>query len=186
MGEFLEHISDDSIVFSNLKDLLKNNALVVASVPNGERVPDESHCRIFTCAQIRRDYSKYGKIKFHTWEGFESRILFSIELGKPDDVETTLVMIVKDEAKGIEKAIVSALPIVDRVVVSVDNQTRDETARIAEMYADELRTHTWKNDFAQARNEASVNVIGRWVLFLDGHEYVESLGNIREKNEARC
>ena len=181
LGEFLEHIADDSVVFSNLKDLLKDDARVVVSVPNGNRVPDESHCRIFTCASIRRDYSKYGKISFHTWEGFEDRILFSIDFGKPNIEEITLVMICKDEALGIEKSIISALPLVDRVVVSVDDATTDKTKEIAEMYADELRMHTWASDFSKARNEASVNVKSRWTLFLDGHEYIESLGAIREK-----
>lgn len=181
LGEFLEHIADDKVVFSNLKDLLKDGARVVASVPNGERVPDESHCRIFTVASIRRDYSKYGKITFHTWEGFHARILFSIEWGEPSTEEMTLVMIAKDEAKGIETSIVSALPLVDRVVVSVDDATTDETKQIAEMYADELRTHHWESNFSKARNEASENVKSRWILFLDGHEYIESFGGVREK-----
>jgi len=181
LGEFLEHISDDSIVFSNLKDLLKDNARIVASVPNGNRVPDESHCRIFTVASIRRDYSKFGKVRFHTWEGFHDRILFSIELGNFQPDEIALVMIVKDEAKGIEKAITSVLELVDRVVVSVDDKTIDKTKEIAEMYADELRVHTWHDDFSRARNEAGENVQNLWVLFLDGHEYVESFGKIREK-----
>jgi len=181
LGEFLEHIENDDIVFDNLKDLLTKNARVVISVPNGDRVPDESHCRIFTVAQIRRDYSKYGKVNFHNWKGFYDRILFSIDLGIPDPNEISLVMTVKDEQKGIEKAIVSALPLVNRVVVSVDSATTDKTREIAEMYADELRTHEWKNDFSKARNEAHANVKSKWILFLDGHEYIESFANVREK-----
>ncbi len=181
LGEFLEHIADDKVVFSNLKDLLKDDARVVVSVPNGERVPDESHCRIFTVASIKRDYAKYGKITFHNWEGFHDRILFSIDWNKPAKEEMTLVMICKDEEKGIETAIVSALQIVDKVVVSVDEATTDKTKEIAEMYADEVRTHKWESDFSKARNEASVNVKTKWILFLDGHEYIESLGGVREK-----
>lgn len=181
LGEFLEHIDDDRIVFTNLKDLLKDNAFIVATVPNCDRVPDESHCRTFTVASIRRDYSKYGKVRFHNWDGFHDRILFSIELNNFEPDKIALVMICKDEQKGIEKAIVSALPLVDRVVVSVDDKTQDKTAEIAKMYADELRTHTWQNDFSKARNEACENVRDLWVLFLDGHEYIESFGNIREK-----
>ncbi len=181
LGEFLEHIENDEVVFQNILRNAKENARIVVSVPNGDRVPDESHCRIFTVASIRRDYSKYGKITFHTWEGFHDRILFSIEIGKENKDEMTLVMICKDEAKGIEKAIVSALPLVDRVVVSVDDATQDNTAEIAKMYADELRSHTWANDFSKARNEASQNIKSRWSLFLDGHEFIENFGKIREK-----
>jgi SAM-dependent methyltransferase/Tfp pilus assembly protein PilF len=181
LGEFLEHISDDSIVFSNLKDLLKDNARIVASVPNGDRVPDESHCRTFTVASIRRDYSKYGKVRFHNWNGFYDRILFSIEFNNFEPDKIALVMICKDEQKGIEKSIVSALSLVDKVVVSIDDATTDKTKEIAEMYADELRSHHWENDFSKARNEAGENVRDLWVLFLDGHEYIESFGNIKEK-----
>jgi SAM-dependent methyltransferase/Tfp pilus assembly protein PilF len=181
LGEFLEHISDDRIVFSNLKDLLKDGARIVASVPNGDRVPDESHCRTFTVASIRRDYSKYGKVRFHNWDGFYDRILFSIEFNNFQPDKIALVMICKDEEMGIEKSIVSALPLVDRVVVSVDDATTDKTKEIAEMYADELRVHHWENNFSKARNEAGENVRDLWVLFLDGHEYIESFGNIQEK-----
>jgi SAM-dependent methyltransferase len=181
LGEFLEHIQDDKIVFDNVLELVKPNGRIVVSVPNGDRVPDDSHCRTFTVASIRRDYSKYGKIIFHNWEGFHDRILFSIQLGIPDKSEVALVMIAKDEAKGIEKSIISALPFVDRVIVSVDEGTTDTTREVAEMYADEVKTHKWENDFSKARNEAHAGVKSRWILFLDGHEYIESFGNIREK-----
>jgi tetratricopeptide (TPR) repeat protein len=144
-------------------------------------VPDESHCRIFTVASIRRDYSKYGKVRFHNWDGFHDRILFSIELNNFEPDKIALVMIVKDEAKGIEKSIISALELVDRVVVHVDNKTSDGTEKIVNMYADEWQFFTWENDFSKARNKAGENVRDLWVLFLDGHEYIESFGNIKEK-----
>ncbi len=181
LGEFLEHIEREEIVFENLFDLLKPDGKIIVSVPNGNRVPDESHCRTFTVPEIRRAYSRYGKITFHNWSGFKNRILFTIELGKKNKNEMSLVMIVKDEEKGLEKAVMSALPIVDRVVISVDSKSRDKTAEIAKMYADELKTHEWENDFSKARNFAQANVKSRWILFLDGHEYIESYGDYERK-----
>lgn len=181
IGEFLEHIENDKTVFDNLLRVISPYGRIVVSVPNGDRIPDESHCRIFTVAGIRNYYSKYGKVMFHNWSGFYDRILFSIDLNVPEPNEISLVMICKDEQKGIEKSIVSALPFVDRVVVSIDEATSDKTAEIAKMYADELRTHKWKNDFSQARNEAQENVKSKWILFLDGHEYIESFGKAKEK-----
>lgn len=181
LGEFLEHIEREEIVFENLLDLLKPDGKIIVSVPNGNRVPDESHCRTFTVPEIRRAYSRYGKITFHNWSGFKNRILFTIELGKKNKDEMSLVMIVKDEEKGLEKAIMSALPIVDRVVISVDSESRDKTAEIAKMYADELKTHIWEDDFSKARNFAQANVKSRWILFLDGHEYIESYGDYERK-----
>ena len=181
LGEFLEHIENDDVVFKNIVQLLKPNGKIVVTVPNSDRVPDESHCRIFTVRQIRREYSKYGKIVFHNWSGFRNRILFTIEPGQTQKEEVCLVMIVKDEAKGLERAILSALPIVQRVVVSIDTMTTDETVEIAILYADELRFHVWEGDFSKARNSAQENVKTKWILFLDGHEYLESFGDIEEK-----
>lgn len=181
LGEFLEHIENDEVVFENLLQAVKKDGRIIVSVPNGDRVPDESHCRVFTVPQIRRYYSRYGKITFHNWDGFANRILFSIDLGKVNSDDITLVMIVKDEQKGLEKAVLSALPIVDRVVISVDSLSQDKTRDIALMYADDLKTHIWENDFSRARNQAQENVSSKWILFLDGHEYIESYGDFASK-----
>lgn len=173
LGEFLEHIEKDDQLFEDLISIMEPTGKIIVSVPNGDRVPDESHCRVFTCAQIRRDYEKYGKITFHNWSGFTDRILFSIELGKINPNLLTLVIMAKDEEKGIENAIISALPLVDRVLVSVDTKTTDKTAQIAKIYADELIYHEWKADFSAARNYIQEYVKSKWTLFLDGHEFVE-------------
>lgn len=178
LGEFLEHIENDKIVFDNLKQALKPDGKIVISVPNGDRIPDESHCRAFTVPQIRKEYSKYGKITFHNWEGFKSRILFSIELGSVNRDLISLVMIAKNEEKGLENAIISALPLVDNVVVYVDKTTTDKTAEIALAYADETNYFDWQNDFSKARNYAQRNVKSKWILFLDGHEYIDKTDNI--------
>lgn len=179
-GEFLEHIDNDVNVFRTLKKSVKQGGFVYFSVPNGERVPDESHCRVFTVPQIRRDYSKYGKVRFYNWPGAAQRIIFSIEIGRLPIDKMSLVMIVKNEAVGIERAILSALPYVDNIVVSVDSLTTDNTKGIAALYADELKEHIWNDDFSAARNYAQENVVTPWILFLDGHEYIESVGRLAD------
>lgn len=181
IGEFLEHIENDDQVFKNVLLMIKPNGKIVISVPNGDRIPDESHCRIFTVPKIKEIYSKYGKISFHNYEDFDRRIIFSIELGQANENNLTLVMIVKDEEKGLEKAITSALPLVDNVVISVDYASSDKTEKIAEMYADTLKFHKWQNDFSKARNFAQLGVTSKWILFIDGHEYIEDFGKIKEK-----
>lgn len=178
MAEFLEHIVDDSVLFIKLKKLLKDDGIIICSVPNGDRVPDESHVRIFTVPIIRRMYAKYGKVTFRNWSGFKDRIVFTIEPGRKSMNLMTLVMIVKNEAKGIENAIISALEIVDNVVVSIDDATTDNTAEIAQKYADVLKNHLLEDDFSKARNKAQQNVKSKWILFLDGHEYIEKTGRI--------
>src|SRR3972149_3998777 len=67
LGEFLEHIENDDVVFKNVLTILRPQGRIVVTVPNVNRVPDERHCRIFTVPQIRRGYGKYGKINFHNW-----------------------------------------------------------------------------------------------------------------------
>jgi SAM-dependent methyltransferase len=173
IGEFLEHIDEDGVLFAQIRRLLKPGGLIVCSVPNGERIPDESHCRTFIVPQIRQIFSEYGQVNFHNWPGFKNRILFSITFGFQERHNLSLVMIAKNESKGIEDAIISALPFVDRVVVSVDSKSTDETVMIADNYADMTRSHEWFDDFSMARNMAQKDVITDWIIFLDGHEYIE-------------
>lgn len=183
LGEVLEHIEDDSKLFEEVLKVLKPSGKIFISVPNGNRIPDESHCRIFTVPQIRKDYSKYGKLKFYNWSGANGRIIFSIDPSRQNENKLALVMIVKNEEKGLEKSILSALPIVDKVVISVDSASEDKTFDIAKLYADDLKSHYWQDDFSKARNEAQKNVKTDYILFLDGHEYIESYGDFREKIE---
>lgn len=180
LGEFLEHIEENGVLFARINKLLKPGGLIVCSVPNGENIPDESHCRTFTVPQIRQVFCEYGQVNFHNWSGFKNRILFSITYGFQEKHDLSLVMIVKNEAKGIEDAIISALPLVDYVIVSVDNSTTDETAKIAKNYADVVKHHDWHGDFSMARNFAQKEVISDWILFVDGHEYIEKSPPIDE------
>lgn len=186
MGEFLEHILEDDVLFARIKKVIRPNGRIVCSVPNGDRVPDESHCRTFTIPQIRKTYCHLGRLTFYNWSGARDRIIFSIDLGEVKVNDVSLVMIVKDEEVGLERAILSAIEYVDNIVISVDTKTTDRTGDIASLYADELKYHEWKDDFSMARNEAQANVKTKWILFLDGHEHIESIGNLREslKSEA--
>jgi len=184
LAEFLEHIKDDAELFDMLKNWAVSGCRLIVSVPNADRVPDESHARTFTVPELRKKFAQFGAVKFYNWSGVGKRIIVSCDFGAKTQDDVSLVMIVKDEQKGIERAILSALPLVDRVVVSVDTNTTDQTADIARLYADELRFHEWQGDFSAARNSAQENVKTKWILFLDGHEYIESLGDIRLKLKA--
>lgn len=89
-----------------------------------------------------------------------------------------LCMIVKDEAETLERAIRSALPVVDEVVVGIDDRTRDESERIAHAIGADLDGEkrfevfrfAWTDDFSAARNLALDRCTAEWVLQLDGHE----------------
>ena len=91
----------------------------------------------------------------------------------PEKDGVSLVMIVKNEEKGIERAILSCKDFVDQIVISVDAKSTDKTAEIAGKYADILLSHEWKDDFSMARNSAQSHATRKWTLILDGHEYVQ-------------
>jgi glycosyltransferase involved in cell wall biosynthesis len=91
-----------------------------------------------------------------------------------------LVMVVKNEEKGLEKAILSAKPFVDEIVIAVDNSSNDKTLDIARKYATTLKTFDWGDNFAEARNFAHQGVKSEWILFLDGHEYVSSYADLEK------
>jgi len=92
----------------------------------------------------------------------------------------SLVMIVKNEEKGLEKAILSCKDFVDEIVISVDTASTDLTYSIAKKYADVLLQHLWENDFSKARNFVQEHATKKWVLILDGHEYVEEHSKLDE------
>lgn len=83
-----------------------------------------------------------------------------------------LVMVVRNEEQGLERAILSVKDFVDEIVIAVDNSSTDRTLEIAQKYATTLKRFDWRDDFAWARNFAHDGVKTDWILFLDGHEYV--------------
>jgi SAM-dependent methyltransferase len=180
MAEFLEHIEDDKIVFENIKKWTQPNARIVISVPNSNRVPDPNHLREFTIPQLRKRFSPMGKVKFYNWAGAKHRILMTIDLGQKNDEKLSLVMIAKNEEKGIERAILSAIEFTDNVVIAVDKSSEDQTLEIAKIYADTLKEFEWEDDFAKARNYAQKGVNTKWILSLDGHEFIKQCDQIDE------
>ena len=173
LAEFLEHIEDNIVIFGKVHTALKPGGRIIISVPNDDRVPDESHSRTFTVPELRRTFSQIGKVKFHNYPGFSKRILMTIDVGEKNDNLISLVMPVKNEALGLENAILSCLDFVDNVVVSVDDASTDKTLEIAKRYADVVKSYKWENSFCKARNFAQEGVKTEWVLALDGHEFVE-------------
>lgn len=91
-----------------------------------------------------------------------------------------LMMIVKNEEIGLERAILSVRHLVDEIVIAVDDSSTDGTLKIAREYATILRTFKWHNDFSEARNFAMQGIKSDWILFLDGHEYLKQEGKLEE------
>lgn len=101
-------------------------------------------------------------------------------------------MIARSDAAGLERAIKSARPHVDRVIVGVDTRSDDETWAVAQRLADEtwrffandigLSPEAWaadKIDFAAARNLGRAQVKTPWTLVIDSDEFLECTVDLR-------
>jgi len=83
-----------------------------------------------------------------------------------------LVMIVRDEAEAIARALRSARPHVDRMIV-LDTGSVDATRELAAAEGAEVHTFTWVDDFAAARNASLDLSDAAWNLVLDADEWIE-------------
>lgn len=123
--------------------------------------------------QAKWPEARYKELQKQNYENCES-------VKSPAEKTIALVMIVKNEEKGLERAILSCKDFVKEIVIAVDGSSSDDTYNIASKYATTLRIFDWKDDFAKARNEAAEGVEADWILFLDGHEFVKESPNLQE------
>jgi glycosyltransferase involved in cell wall biosynthesis len=83
----------------------------------------------------------------------------------------TAVLIVRNEASTIARALQSVKPCVARIIV-VDTGSTDNTAQIATRLGAEVYFLQWQSDFALARNYALDLVRTVWALSLDADEEI--------------
>lgn len=86
-----------------------------------------------------------------------------------------LVMIVRNEARCLERCLASARPWVDEMHV-LDTGSTDATPSIAERCGARVAHARWPDDFAQARNQALALTAAPWRLVLDADEWIEAGG----------
>lgn len=86
-----------------------------------------------------------------------------------------LVMIVRDEARCLDRCLASARAYVDGIVV-VDTGSVDDTVAIAMRHGAAVHRFAWIDDFAAARNAALAASDAPWRLVLDADEWIEEGG----------
>ncbi len=91
-----------------------------------------------------------------------------------------LVMVVKNEAKGLRKAVDSCKLFVNEIHIFVDDSSHDKTFDIARSLTDHVHSFKWSDDFSLARNNAAQFVRSEYILFIDGHEYVDRADRLQE------
>jgi glycosyltransferase involved in cell wall biosynthesis len=83
-----------------------------------------------------------------------------------------LVMIARDEAAAIARALASARPHVEQLIV-LDTGSVDATREIAGACGAQVHDFAWCDDFAAARNAALAHSDADWNLVLDADEWIE-------------
>jgi GT2 family glycosyltransferase len=89
------------------------------------------------------------------------------------DIELSLCMIVRDNARTIEAALQSIKPWVDEMVV-VDTGSQDDTPQIARRLGARLFRFPWCDDFSAARNESVRHARGRWIFWMDSDDTIDA------------
>jgi len=87
------------------------------------------------------------------------------------EVLLSACLIVKNEARFLDRCLRSVSPLADEMVV-VDTGSTDATRRIARERGARLHSFAWVDDFAAARNYGLARARGRWILYIDADEWV--------------
>jgi hypothetical protein len=117
-----------------------------------------------------------------------------VEPGHKPERLLALTMICRSDARGLVRAVLSAIDEVDEIVIGCDARGDEATLAMARALADklyifeakdiELTDEQWAADrihFANARNLGRDKVESQWCLFLDTDEYIEESEPIRPR-----
>jgi GT2 family glycosyltransferase len=129
--------------------------------------------------QAKWPQARYNELVTQSLRNFSEKVLNPAS-------PLSLVMIVKNEEKGLERAILSCRGLVSNIVIAIDNLSTDLTERIAQRYANTIKHFDFKDDYAAARNFAQEGVKTPWIIFLDGHEYVKQAPGLLEALKKDC
>lgn len=171
--EMLEHIESDEWLLNTIKKTARKGTRLIVSVPNDHEFDCDEHIRYFTIPVLRKKFEKLGKVQFYNWSGVRRQIILTVEIDYCSVEKLALVMIAKNEEKGLENAILSVIENVGQVCIAVDKSSSDKTRAVAAKYADVVMDYEWHDDFAEARNRIDEAATTDWRIFLDGHEYVK-------------
>ncbi len=82
-------------------------------------------------------------------------------------------MLVLDEEAHLGGCLESIQPLVDEIVVMVDDRTTDGSYEIARHYGATVSTFQWQQDFSLARNQTFDRIQTDWVLCIDPDERLQ-------------
>jgi tetratricopeptide (TPR) repeat protein len=92
----------------------------------------------------------------------------------------SLCMIVKDEARSLQRCLDAIQDVVDEIII-VDTGSTDETIEIARRYGAVVIRAAWTGDFSAARNLSLAAATHPWILVLDADEvWMQTEHNLAE------
>ena len=143
-------------------------------------------------SEIRAVLSPKGKLRL---SGTPASIFADLDPGEPEKPLIALETIVRSDAAGLERMLLTSLPHVDYIVLGIDGRSDDQTRGVAEAYADStfvfgaealgMTAAAWelnKIDFPRARNIGRMIVKAErlpWTLVIDSDEYVAEAPDLR-------
>jgi tetratricopeptide (TPR) repeat protein len=92
--------------------------------------------------------------------------------GASDAGLVAVCLVVRNEQAFIRRSIESVRDLADEIWVA-DTGSTDGTARLAEALGARVIRVPWREDFAQARNAVVERVRSRWIMMLDGDEWLD-------------
>jgi FkbM family methyltransferase len=102
----------------------------------------------------------------------------------PCDIQLSVCMIVRDNARTIEAALTSIRPWVDEMII-VDTGSKDNTPEIVKRLGARLYYFPWCDSFSAARNESVRHARGKWVFWMDSDDTIDA-ENGRKLRELAC
>ncbi len=95
-----------------------------------------------------------------------------------EDPLVSAAMIVRNEAKNLERCLRSIRDVADEVVV-LDTGSADDTREIARRLGARVFDEPWQEDFSLHRNHSIEHCRGRWIFVIDGDEELAEAGDLR-------
>lgn len=105
---------------------------------------------------------------------FETKSSILNNIDSKNRVKISLCMIVKDEENQIYDCLLSALNLVQEIII-VDTGSTDNTKEIAKQFTNKVFDYIWCDDFSDARNQSIKHATGEWILYLDADERLSNI-----------
>lgn len=139
---------------------------------------------------LRAVISPKGHVRY---SATPAAVFVDFDPGPREPLRVALNTIVRNDAAGLERMLLSVLPHVDEIVLGVDGRSDEETLKVARAYADcvyvfpaaaiGMSEEDWKADkihFANARNLGRKRVQSLWTLVIDSDEYLHKAADFRK------